>query len=89
MWKVFGLLLGDYTYKEYFPIDGELQIIKTSNPSMYMILSDLACHFHICDNHADAKGHCIWNKKWVDYMSTNLDSKGVIDHRHYKKIGNL
>lgn len=59
--------MDDYPYKEC-PTEREHQIIKAKNLSIYMILEELVCHFHVCDDIDDAKGPYIWHKKWADYF---------------------
>lgn len=45
--------MGNYPYEGYSPRLQELCMLKDWNASMYMILWELACHFHIC---ADVTG---------------------------------
>lgn len=59
IWKIFGLLIRDIPYEEYFLGSEELEILSSRGSSLYHNLWDPTCHFCIWINLSDTKGGVI------------------------------
>lgn len=65
--------MGDYPYEVYFTMLQELIMFKDQNTSLYVMLRELACHFHLGIDVTSQKGASIWCKKWAEYFFANVD----------------
>lgn len=48
-------------------------MLKDQNASVYIILWESICQFHIVVDVTRLKGAFVWHKKWMEYFFANLD----------------
>jgi len=75
MYEVFGLAMGDISYKEYVPSAEELHLMEESTPLVYATYWEVLCHFHICTELTGLRSGGVKQMAWVDYLFNGLRDK--------------
>jgi hypothetical protein len=57
MWEVSKLPMGAHPYEEYVPCNEELKELSAKHGEVYDTYRELMCHFQICLNMNQTRGH--------------------------------